>query len=159
MSNDVLDWMEVMDAAVVAVMRAVRRRAQGAQHKWGAPMVGGWERGIEGACAEKFASKTLGLPWHNGREGRYDVGSYQIRQTSYLNGRLCLHPEDLDEDVFILVVGTAPSFKLVGWCYGHEGKQTEYWQDPQGTNRWAFWVPREFPPMRKMETLTKEKIG
>lgn len=157
--NEPLDWMEVTTASMTGVLRTVRRRSQGAQHKWGASMEGGWERNIESCCGEKYAAKTLGLYWWDGIDDRYDVGTYQVRQTSHRNGRLCLHAEDLDEDVFILVVGTAPRFELIGWCYGHEGKQTQYWQDPQGTNRWAFWVPREFPPMRKMETLTKEKVA
>jgi hypothetical protein len=139
---DELDWMEVAAAAMTGVLRQIKHRSKGDNHKWKAPLAGGWERDIEGACAEKFAAKRLGAYWFDGTNGETDVGLHQVRHTALLNGRLMLHPEDKDNEVFVLVVGRAPAFELIGWCFGREGKRQEYWEDPTGGDRWAFFVPR-----------------
>jgi hypothetical protein len=141
MSDD-LDWMEIFAAAMIGVMRQIKHRSKGDKHRWNASLAGGWERDIEGACAEKYAAKKLGAYWFDGTNGRSDVGPHQIRHTALSDGRLMLHPEDRDEEAFILVVGRAPAFELVGWCFGHEGKRQDYWADPTNSKRPAFFVPR-----------------
>ena len=152
--SDELDWMEMFAAAMTGVMRQIKHRRKGDKHKWNATIAGGWERDIEGACAEKFAAKTLGLYWFDGVGGATDIGPCQVRHTPHLDGRLMLHPEDKDDEIFILVVGRAPAFELVGWCFGHEGKQQDYWSDPTGADRPAFFVPR-VGVLRSVEELVK----
>jgi hypothetical protein len=29
-----------------------------------------------------------------------------------------------------------------GWMWGKDGKNAKYKQDPQGTNRWAYFIPQ-----------------
>jgi hypothetical protein len=64
-----------------------------------------------------------------------------------------LHPGDKDQDElpFVLVHPEAPKFHLMGWCYGHEGKQQKYWADKQRSDRPAFFVPQT--DLRPIETL------
>jgi hypothetical protein len=147
-----LDWMEITAAAMVGVMRQVKHRSRGDAHKWNAPITGGWDRDIEGACAEKFAAKELGLYWFDGSNGATDVGPHQIRHTPHPDGRLTLHPEDNDNEAFILVVGRAPAFELIGWCLGHEGKLPDHWEDPTGAGRPAYYIPRK--RLRAMEEFS-----
>ena len=137
-----LDWMEMLSAALVGVMRQIRHRTKGDQHKWAAPIVGGWERDIESSCAEKYVSKNLREYWFYGVNGATDVGPYQVRHTVLADGRLVLHPDDKDDEIFILTIGRAPTFEMIGWCYGREGKLRAYWEDPQKSERPAYFVPR-----------------
>jgi hypothetical protein len=156
-----MDWTEVLIAALAGVARQIRHRSRGDQHKRNSDVVGGWERDIESACAEKFAAKMLGFYWHDGLNGATDIGPHQVRHTAHLDGRLMLYPEDKDDEVFFLVVGRAPFFEIVGWNFGREGKRTEYWEDPTGKNRWAFFPPRKIlhrldelgAPVEKQEEL------
>jgi hypothetical protein len=158
MSDDKLDWMEMLSAAMVGVMRQIKHRRNGDAHRWNTPLAGGWERDVESACAEKFAAKRLGLYWFDGLDGATDVGPHQVRHTSLPDGRLMLHPDDADDEAFILVIGRAPAFELIGWCFGHEGKRPEYWEDPSDTNRWAFFVPRRaLHPMDELPSETRAK--
>jgi hypothetical protein len=152
-----LDWMEMFAAAMTGVMRQIKHRTRGDRPKWNAPIAGGWERDIEGACAEKYAAKQLRAYWFDGLNGETDVGPYQVRHTSLPDGRLMLHPEDKDGEVFILVVGRAPAFQLVGWCFGYEGKKQDYWSDPTGADRSAFFVPRKV--LHDMAELPSEPVS
>jgi hypothetical protein len=135
-----LDWMDVAVAAYVGALRQIKHRKANHMHRWNAPMDNGWTRDIEGACAEKAAAKSLGNYWFDGADGKTDVGPYQVRHTTVEHGRLVLHPEDKDDEIFILVVGRAPTFRIVGWCLGRDGKNPSYWSDPTG-GRPAFFVP------------------
>jgi hypothetical protein len=60
-----------------------------------------------------------------------------------------LHDRDNDEAVFVLVVGSYPSMKIVGWIYGEEGQKKEYWWE--GTGRPAYFVPQE--NLRALDSL------
>ena len=148
-----MDWMEIFSAAMVGVMRQIKHRSRGDKHKWNAPLAGGWDRDIESACAEKFAAKQLGLHWFDGTDGKTDVGPHQVRHTPLPDGRLMLHPEDKDDEAFILVIGRVPAFDLIGWCFGHEGKRQDYWEDPTHDDRAAFFVPRKV--LHRMDELSR----
>jgi hypothetical protein len=56
-----------------------------------------------------------------------DVGDSQVRHTRYAHGRLMIQPEDNDEQIFILAVGTLPRYRVVGWLRGGEAKQPHWW--------------------------------
>jgi hypothetical protein len=47
-----------------------------------------------------------------------------------------------------------PDYAIVGWMWGHEAKQTKWWEDPQHGP--AFYPPRDFPPMRDWKELIEE---
>jgi len=142
-----LTWSEVMQAAMVGVMRRVtdlRDKRRGAYNiAEDAPV---WDIDIEGACGEMAAAKVLNVFW-SGAHGQLRVadvgGRFQVRTRSKLTYELPLHPEDADDAVFVLVLGRAPHYNVKGWMYARDGKLPEYWDDPSGQNRPAFFVPRK----------------
>jgi hypothetical protein len=73
-----------------------------------------------------------------------------------VDGRLILHDHDKDDQPYVLVVGTAPRFELVGWCFGRDGKRPEYVHDPQG-GRPAYFVPRA--ALSSMDALKNREAG
>jgi len=44
--------------------------------------------------------------------------------------------------VFWLLCGTNGKYSIKGWILGAEGKRKEYWSDPTGKDRPAFFVPQ-----------------
>lgn len=109
-------------------------------------------RDLQGALAELAVSRALNLPW-DGKwlpisvwddwklEGN-DVGKLEVRSTERANGRLILHPSDKDYSPYLLVTSEAhPTYKLVGWVYGKEGKLDQYWRD--NVPRPCYMVPQD----------------
>lgn len=139
-----LDWWEVVSAAEVGVRRHVANRAKQNNHRFGKPK-DLWSTDIQGALAECVLAKAIDRYWRplvrepQTLEG--DVGREQVRSTSRTNGCLILHPPDPDDARFWLVVGDVPTFRVIGWIRGVDGKQPEYWQ--QGDGRPAFFVPQD----------------
>jgi hypothetical protein len=137
---------ELVRAATVGVHRQAHtlmggwRQRAGFDQGWGE----GWKINCEGACGELAAAKALGIPWEPTFEGHArgeDVGTYQVR-TGRSDGRfLIVRDNDSDEDIFILVVGSAPDYRVVGWATGSECKHPEHLTDA-GTGRPpAYFVP------------------
>lgn len=150
----ILTWAETFDAAIIGVMRQVQNLRDGRSDKFGASPTNGWELHVQGACGEKAVAKHLGIYW-SGNLGHLradDVGLFQVRTRSNHDYELILHPDDPDDRVWILVTGVAPQFRIVGWCYGHEGKNKAWWKDPAG-NRPAYFVPQQ--ALRSMDELVK----
>lgn len=123
-----------------------------------------WDRNIEGAAAEYAAAKGLGLLWngsYNTFKKQADLGcGIQVRQAQkrkdpknpgqYLPVSLIVRPDDKEEDVFILVVGTIPTFKISGWLPGIDAMQEKYIKNPnKGPEAW--FVPQ--CDLRPIETL------
>lgn len=121
------------------------------------------DRDVEGALAELAVSRALNLPWDGKwlpipvwdtwkHEGN-DVGRLEIRSTALSTGRLILHPSDKDHSPYLLVLSHAkPTFKMVGWILGKEGKQDKYWRD--NVPRPCYMVRQE--DLRNMDDLMKE---
>ncbi len=95
----------------------------------------------EGRFYEAAVCKFQGIPYVCSLFG-IDAGKYEVRGTKYKNGRLILHPTDKDNAIYILVVGQVPTFNLVGWIAGKNGKQDKFLDDPVG-GRLAYFVPQE----------------
>ncbi len=139
-----LTWMELYQAAQVGAVRQIEALKLNRPDRYGYSG-DGWSIHITGAAAELAVAKASGRYWHalatrpSTLPG--DVGRMQVRWTSRRDGDLILHPDDGDETPFILVVGAAPTFTLVGWVLGFEGKRSEWWRDPAG-GRPAFFVPQ-----------------
>ena len=139
-----LTWPEMWTAVMIGALRQIQNLAKGRQDEYDAPQDQGWEFHIQGACGEKAAAKDLGVYW-SGNLGDLkadDVGPFQVRTASGHGYHLLLHKKDQDEKKYILVTGTAPRFRLVGWCYGKEGKLKKYWWDKSKTKRPAYFVPQ-----------------
>jgi hypothetical protein len=158
-----LTWAEVHFADVAASMRSLVCRKTHRQQKYGASndeqLLAEFDR--IGCLAEEACAKCLNLYWSGlCGAGVPDVGfKYQVRGTWRMDGRLILHPDDKDDEPFILVTphdtmeGGMLTFRLVGWILCRDGKQEKYWTDPKG-DRPAFFVPQD--ALHPMETLPDE---
>ena len=115
---------------------------------------------IQGCIAEYAVSLTLDEEWipfsTDFKNLTADVGDdKQVRSTYHPRGNLLLHPKDRDDQIFILVkLDRLPSVDLVGWIYGREGKQQQYWTELV-KNRLCFVYPAH--KLRKMQELVKEE--
>jgi hypothetical protein len=137
-----LTFYEIMQGAHVGVMRQVENMQKQRKARYGAGHTNDWQLNIEGALAEMALAKYLDRYWAKGMVGDKDVAGVQVRSTSYANGRLRLHEDDSDDDVFYLVTGINGVYEVVGWILGCNGKREEFWCDPTGNNRHAYFVPQ-----------------
>jgi|TARA_Y100000310_G_scaffold173944_1_gene174102 hypothetical protein len=134
---------ELYLAASVGLMRQCTNLRDRKRNRFGAEPGQEWSIHIEGSCAEAAVAKALNTYW-NGAIGHHkakDVGVHQVRSTPRDDGSLILHKEDPDEDLFILVTGTAPNYELRGWIQCFEGKDQRFWRADRP--RPAFFVPQE----------------
>ena len=115
-----------------------------------------WGADIEGACGEMVIAKLFGIYWSGdfGNIKADDVGRLQVRTTGHSDGHLLLHEWDKDDRPYILVTGSAPTFKVVGWIMAADGKRQEWWKNPSGKKA-SFWVPQAaLRPMSELPTPT-----
>jgi len=107
----------------------------------------------QGALGELAVSLALPFPWDGKiftneqwlrwRQSGHDLGPLEVRATKHPTGRLIIHPRDPDDSPFVLVrLHRYPTLEIVGWCYGHEGKDRSYWKDV-GYGRPCFYVPNQ----------------
>lgn len=139
-----LDSSEILQAAMVGVLRQVQNIKRNAEYKYNSDPKNAWNMHVEGALAEYAVAKYFGVFW-NGSIGNYnasDVDSMQVRQTHHKTGRLILHDDDKDEDIFILVIGNNGVYRIAGWCYGWFGKTIEFLDEPV-KGRPAYFVPQK----------------
>jgi hypothetical protein len=139
-----LTWPEARQAAETGVHRrlvSLARRRGGSHGKPGAGI--SWDLEIESAAAELALAKLLDRFWSMSDELDVDgdVGREQVRHTVRPDGRLIVHPGDLDGARYWLVTGKMPDFRVVGWLLGRDAKDPRYWTDP-GTGRPAYFVPQ-----------------
>lgn len=128
----------------------IERRLSALEHKrkdrYGKPKGDLWGIDITSSLSELAVSKATGQYWyaHVGSsdvELPGDVGSLQVRSTSYATGCLVLHKADDDDAKFILVIANAPRFKIAGWTFGRDGKQESYWKSEW--ERPCYLVPQD----------------
>jgi len=159
-----LTWAEVRAAVYGGVDRHVRALARGRQPRYDAAL-SAWDYDIVGAIGERAVSKALNLYHHDGSldlDYDGDIGRYQVRARSRNDYDLVLHPNDLDDAVYLLVLlGGLPDADIAGWCYGRDGKQPAYWQT--FTGRPCYFVPRgvlhPFDPANPpLSTITADRI-
>lgn len=140
-----LSWPEVAQAATVGVWRRIHAYRRARSQPYGNPTHDLWGLDIESACAELAVAKALGRYWAGSFVGdpsslNGDVGDeLQVRSTWRTNGCLLVHPADRDSDIFVLVVGTAPTYRLAGWTLGETAKKPQFWRDAE---RPCFFVPQ-----------------
>jgi hypothetical protein len=117
----------------------------------------GWQNHITGALGEYAVSLWQNV-FYDGRFMQFqakDSGILQVRSTEYWKGGLCVHPEDNDDDIFVGVrVNNLPTCRLIGWAWAIDCKDQNFWKDPTGKNRPAFFVdPPYLKEMRSPELL------
>lgn len=130
------------------VMLGVRRRIElvdwgGISNIFGIPDADNWRTDVEGACAEVAVAKLLNKFWCGG-VGTFknpDVGNYQVRWTHREDGCLIVRPTDADHEYFILVTGTIPNYKVIGWIKGALAKKEIWKRGPNGRPA-AYFVPQ-----------------
>jgi hypothetical protein len=140
-----LTGAELLMAAGVGVSRNLVRIKKGSIGKNNQPPETYWQSHIEGALGECAVAKHLNVFWSAGVIRGPDVFRWDVRTTSKHSNRLILQPDDDDEKVFFHVTGVNGAYRIHGWIYGHEGKQKAFWEDPRKEDRWAFFVPNDFP--------------
>jgi hypothetical protein len=133
---------EMVMAANVGVLRHVSSLKAGRSDRHGAA-AGGWQLHIEGALGELAYSKAVGVFWPgsvNSFKGEDSAGGVQIRTRSKPEYELIVRDDDSDDDLFVLVVGTAPEYRVVGSIRGADAKRAE-WRRAHGGREAAYFVP------------------
>lgn len=144
-----LSWFEIAMAGQVALQRVLFNLERGVREKHGAVSeLGGFDYHFAGCIGELATAKHCNYYWTGG-VGNFTVrdvgGQLQVRARTRASYELPLHPEDKDEDIFVLahvVAASLPRVRLSGWLRGQEGKQPQFWKD-LGNGRPAFFVPIE----------------
>ena len=138
-----LTWPELLTGAMTGVMRQMeslkskRADAHGYEGR-------GWELHVEGACGELAAARALGRFWSPSvcTFKAADIGQViQVRTRLEHHYDLLVRQGDADDQPFVLVTGTAPSYVVRGWIMGRDAKQPE-WQREHGGRPTAFFVPQ-----------------
>lgn len=116
-----LTWGEVQMCAHVGTCRFISARTQGHKDRWPNTARASWDRDIRGCLSEFAFAKYTGRTWlpKIGEKGGTDVGPYQVRSMEETHHRLCIKPQDKDDEVFILVFVSPDDPchpQLVGWA-------------------------------------------
>ena len=151
MNNEItLTGYEMFMAAMVGVRRQIEAMQNGLTSNVGfegAP----WEIHIQGAAGEMAYAKFQDRYWSGSvntfKQGG-DVGDVQIRTRSKSDYDLLIRDGDRDDDYFVLVLGIAPKFEIVGWIRAGDAKQPEYLKEHGGRPA-AYFVPQ--PALRLFE--------
>jgi len=110
------------------------------------------ENHTTGAIGEFAVAKALGLyPGFtiNNFDGPDIKPDIQVRATH--KGRLILTNRDKDSEKYVLVLGYGPELDVVGWVWGHEGKQEKWLADMKNGRPPAYFVSTE--ALRPIETI------
>lgn len=139
-----LTWHELMTAAQIGLRRQIEAMAKGLPDKHGLDAEKGWGVHIEGAAGELAFAKATNRYW-GGSVNTFkvggDVGDIQVRTRSRDDYELLVRDDDRDEDCFVLVIGRAPKFKIMGYLTGKDAKQSK-WRQTHGGREPAFFVPQ-----------------
>lgn len=137
---------EVMTAYQVTAMRRLQNAIRGTPPKHGAP------RGPHGevidliACRGEMAvAKALNLYWSGtvGDYGAPDVGGFLDVRTCQGKGHsLILHKEDPNRPFVLAWHESETCVHLIGWTMARDVQREEFWRDPTGEGRWAYFVPQ-----------------
>jgi hypothetical protein len=116
----------------------------------------GWYLHIEGATTELAVAKCLNRFW-NGSFNTYkkggDIGAkIQVRRRTKLWYDLLVREDDDNDSIFVLAIGIAPTYRIVGWLVGKEAKQNR-WIREYAKRPSAYFVPQQF--LRPIQQLHK----
>jgi hypothetical protein len=142
--NVTLTWSEAELAAYAGIKRHLLGISVGRPDRYGYAQENPWQTIIEACGAEMAVAKATGYYWtawqRTPAEVEADVGDdVQVKHRDKTPRSLLLHPDYDDRHRFVLVAGSLPNYRLLGWCSGEFGKQDEFWRTDTG--RPAFFVP------------------
>ena len=142
MSEIKLTATEIMQGALIGVMRQVQNLGKGRKHAHKASG-NDWQMHVEGALGEMALAKHLSIYYGGvGVLRGDDVGEYQVRTTAGANNRLILHKDDPEDKWFWLLTGANGEYTVRGKILGLNGMKPEYWKDPTGEGRHAYFIPQ-----------------
>lgn len=127
MNEVILNQNELYVAAIIGVRRQITsmnsKECNKIQNK-----DFGWHIDIESACAELAFAKYKKMYWDFSVNTfkHPDVGEFQVRHTRDINGKLKIREKDRGHEKYFLVVGTSPSFNVVGWIMGKDAKNEKH---------------------------------
>jgi len=137
---------ELFMGAMTGVRREIEALVRGLPERHGAKKEHGWTLHIEGALGELAVAKVLNQFWSgtvNTFKAGGDLGSrVQIRTRSERWHELIVRDDDADDARYVLVVGTAPEYDVVGSKLGREARRAE-WRKPHGGREEAYFVPQD----------------
>jgi hypothetical protein len=139
-----LTQSELLLGATIGAQRQIEALCQGRPDKHGFNGDDAWTVHIEGACGELAVAKVLDRYWAgtvNTFKLGGDVGQLQVRTRSKNHYDLLVRDDDKDDDIFVLVVGRAPQYRVVGWIRGKDAKCATF-QQLYGSRPLAYFVPQ-----------------
>ena len=139
-----LNYLEVHLASQIGMMRQEISLQKGLKDSHGFDGENGWSIHIEGAGGEMAVAKYANTYWMgsvNTFKKINDVGKVEVRTRSRDYYDLLIRNDDKNEDVFVLVVGKIPDFKIVGWLKGKDAKKPE-WLKTYANREAAYFVPQ-----------------
>lgn len=151
-----LEWHEVLMAAAIGVNRHIESRRKGLKDFITIQGYGDnkWDMDIEGAASEMAVAKHLGLYWDgaiNSFKGG-DVGRLQVRSARLHDYKLIVRNNDSDTDLFVLVTGSSPDYRIHGYLSGKMAKEAKWWHVPNKPPG-AFFVPQDSLKPLKIASL------
>lgn len=139
-----LTYAEIQMASIIGVQRQIEDIKWENFGKYGAKKHMGWQTHLEGALSECALAKFLNVYWSKGKYDQPDVGNVDVRATHLPHGKLILHDADDDNRRYYLLVGLNGTYEVKGYILGKDGKRPEFWGDPSGENRPAYFVPQQY---------------
>lgn len=137
-----LDWQECFWVALVGVKRQLEAIRKGLkdQHGYNGD---GWSHHINGAGGEAAYAKAAGV-WWNPSVNTFKVpdcdGLHIRTRSGGVREDLIIRPTD-PEGIYVLVVGTLPSFVISGWITSQDARRDDWIRD-YGSRPEAWFVPR-----------------
>lgn len=113
-----------------------------------------WDDDRNACISELAVANWLNLYW-DGSVGDFkqrDCGRMvDVRAIKKRHRKLILHPADADDKPVVLALVDLPDVIMLGWSFARFGKLQQYWADPTGENRHAFFAPHSI--LRPMSEL------
>lgn len=143
-----LNKFELFNASMVGCRRRLESLYMGGQHQHGLEMEESktWNMNVEGAAAEAAVAKATGLYWDgsvNTFKRGGDVMGMEVRSSDLTGASLIVRPDDSPNGVFILVIGEAPRFDVIGWISGKDAMQEKWFTNKGNPRPKAYFVPQD----------------
>lgn len=141
----------------VGAIRALESKTRGLKDRHGMS----WDcldAQIEGAVGELAVAKALNVYW-NGSVNTLralDLSGIQVRTHSQRDYDLIVWPDDSPDDLYVLVTGKMPEYRIHGWIRGSDAMQ-DHWLKEHGDRPPAYVVPQD--ALQPIETLLRRETN